>query len=145
MNSDIELIERKLKDEMGKLYEDNINPYYLLNDFDKIKKDLENIHKELNNLYIKKNMSIKYLHRQMQNYNFLLNLENNLNCPSRYFHNYHSSEILLKNYFYENIKKFLLNINYNEINNIIFLEYQRNIMKWKSKIYTQMVCLIKII
>ncbi|SOV73881.1 conserved Plasmodium protein, unknown function [Plasmodium sp. gorilla clade G3] len=128
MNSDIELIERKLKDEMGKLYEDNINPYYLLSDFDKIKKDLENIHKELDNLYIKKNMSINYLHRQMQNYNFLLNLEKNLNTPSRYFNKYHSSEILLKNYFYENIKRFLLNINYNEINNLIFLEYQQKYM-----------------
>ncbi|CRG99852.1 conserved Plasmodium protein, unknown function [Plasmodium relictum] len=130
MNSDIELIERKLKDELCKIYEDDINPLLILNDFENIKNELNKINKELNSLYIKKKLSINYLHRQMQNYNFLLNLENNLNISSKEFNSYHNSEIILNNFFYDNIKKFLMNINYDEIKELIFLgNYQKNIEK----------------
>ncbi|GAW80744.1 hypothetical protein, conserved [Plasmodium gonderi] len=125
MNSDIELIERKLKDEMCKIYEDDINPFLILNDFENIKNELHRINKELNILYERKKMSINYMHRQMQNYNFLLNLENNLNITSKEFTNYHNSEIILNNFFYDNIKKFLLNINYDEINEMLQLDYHQ--------------------
>ncbi|SBS89890.1 conserved protein, unknown function [Plasmodium ovale curtisi] len=123
MNSDIELIERKLKDEMCKMYEDDINPFLILNDFENIKNELSKINKDLDILYERKKLSINYMHRQMQNYNFLLNLEKNLNISSKEFGNYHNSEIILNNFFYDNIKKFLLNINYDEIKELLHLDY----------------------
>ncbi|SBT34638.1 ATP-dependent CLP protease [Plasmodium ovale wallikeri] len=123
MNSDIELIERKLKDEMCKMYEDDINPFLILNDFENIKNELSKINKDLDTLYERKKLSINYMHRQMQNYNFLLNLEKNLNISSKEFDNYHNSEIILNNFFYDNIKKFLLNINYDEIKELLHLDY----------------------
>ncbi|CAI7720228.1 conserved protein, unknown function [Plasmodium vivax] len=133
MNSDIELIERKLKDEMCKMYEDDINPFLILNDFENIKNELHKINKELNVLYERKKMSIQYMHRQMQNYNFLLNLENNLNITSKEFINYHNSEIILNNFFYENIKKFLLNINYDEINELLQLDHLQKCVDSKGE------------
>ncbi|CRG95303.1 conserved Plasmodium protein, unknown function, partial [Plasmodium gallinaceum] len=130
MNGDIELIERKLKDELCKIYEDDINPLLILNDFENIKNELNKINKELDSLYIKKKLSINYLHRQMQNYNFLLNLENNLNISSKEFNNYHNSEIILNNFFYDNIRKFLMNINYDEIKELIYISnYHKTIEK----------------
>ncbi|CAD2086095.1 conserved protein, unknown function [Plasmodium vinckei lentum] len=125
MNSDIELIEMKLKDEMCKIYEDDINPLLILNDFENIKNEINKINKELDILYERKKMSINYMHRQMQNYNFLLNLENDLNIPSKDFNTYHNSEIILNNFFYDNIKNFLLNVNYDEIKELIGLDYHQ--------------------
>eukprot|EP00366_Plasmodium_knowlesi_P001473 XP_002258970.1 hypothetical protein, conserved in Plasmodium species [Plasmodium knowlesi strain H] len=133
MNSDIELIERKLKDEMCKMYEDDINPFLILNDFENIRSELHRISKELNVLYERKKMSIQYMHRQMQNYNFLLNLENNLNITSKEFMNYNNSEIILNNFFYDNIKKFLLNINYDEINELLQLEHLQKCVDRKGE------------
>ncbi|EUD65692.1 hypothetical protein C922_03940 [Plasmodium inui San Antonio 1] len=133
MNSDIELIERKLKDEMCKMYEDDINPFLILNDFETIKSELQRINKELNVLYERKKMTIQYMHRQMQNYNFLLNLENNLNITSKEFINYHNSEIILNNFFYDNIKKFLLNINYDEINELLQLDHMQKCVDNKGE------------
>ncbi|SBT79396.1 conserved protein, unknown function [Plasmodium malariae] len=132
MNSDIELIERKLKDEMCKMYEDDINPFLILNDFENIKHELSKINKELDNLYERKKISINYMHRQMQNYNFLLNLENNLDIASKQFSNYHNSEIILNNFFYDNIKKFLLHINYDEIKELIQLDNQQKYLDNKE-------------
>ncbi|VWU51762.1 conserved protein, unknown function [Hepatocystis sp. ex Piliocolobus tephrosceles] len=133
MNNDIELIERKLKDEMCKMYEDEINPFLIITNLENVKHELIKINKGLHNLYERKKKSIYYMHRQMQNYNFLLTLEHNLNIDTKKHNNYKNSEIILNNFFYDNIKNFLLNINYDEIKELINLNYTQKYFMYNKE------------
>lgn len=131
MNGDIELIERKLKDEFCKIYEDDINPFLILNDIANIKEELKKITVELDDIYKKKNKSIQYMHRQMQNYNFLSDLENNLNIPSKESKIYETSQNQLYGYYKEQIDEILDNTDYEKISE---MSTQANYNEYPDKI-----------
>lgn len=54
MNDDIDLIQRRLNDDIRKIYDDDINPVMIIEEMENVKRDLKKIKSEFESIYQKK-------------------------------------------------------------------------------------------
>lgn len=126
LSDDIDVIQRRLSDDIGKIYEDEINPMMIMEEMENIKNDLKKIKRDFDYIYQKKKMCASMLYKQLQNYHFLSDVEEKLDKPVNEFETYKRGEQMLSDFFCDEINQFLTNFNVEDIKETILLNMQQN-------------------